>query len=173
MDLDTLIAAADPALDVVSPPPDAAWALTVSSLPSGSTGSRPGPASQHIPRSMARTAVVAGAAIALMSGMAVAVGAATDHLDLGGGQSAQPVHTSLGRGDPNLPYRYHIAGLPAARDGDRPVYVESTRPLRTDAEGRVDGAALLAARQACSPNVMSVGGAELWVFDTGCDPTQP
>jgi hypothetical protein len=173
MDLDTLIAAADPALDVVCPPPHTAWALTVSSASGGSTGSRHGQAGQHIPRSMARTAVVAGAALALMSGMAVAVGAATGHIDLGGGQSAQPVHTSLGRGDPDLPYRYRIAELPAARDGNRPMYVESTRPLRTDAEGRVDGAALLAARHACSPNVMSVRGAELWVFDTGCDPTQP
>lgn len=173
MDLETLIAAADPALDVVSPPPDTGWALQAASAPSGFAGSRDSRPGQRLPRSMARTAAVAGVVLALMSGTAVAVGAATGLIDLGGGQSAQPVQTSLGPGDPNLPYRYRIAGLPASRDGTGPVYAESTRPLKTDADGRVDGAALLAARHACSPTVRSVGGATLWVFDAGCDPTQP
>jgi hypothetical protein len=174
MDLETLIGDADPARDLIIPPPETQWARQrVASAPTPSVRAGHRRAHQRPRRSLARTAVIVGVALAGMSGTAMAIGVATGVIDLGGGQSAQPVHTSLGPGDPNLPYRYRIDGLPADRDGTGPVYIESTRPLKTDADGRIDVGAILAARRACLPDVKSVGGATIWVFDASCDSAQP
>jgi hypothetical protein len=113
------------------------------------------------------------AGVVLLAGTALGAGQLTGAIDLGGGQSALPVHTSLGPGDPNLAYRYRVVGLPRDRDGKGPVYIESTWPLRTDPDGHVDVHAIATARRSCAANVRFVGGATIWVFDASCAPATP
>lgn len=121
-------------------------------------------------RRVARTSAAIAAAALGLTGTALAAGELTGVIDLGDGQSAVPVKTSLGSGDPNLPYRYRVEGLPANRDGNGPIYVESTHPLRTNANGRVDMRAIVAARRACLTHTTRAVDALIWVFDAACDP---
>jgi hypothetical protein len=124
-------------------------------------------------RARLRTAAsVVGATMAL-SGTAVATAQLTGAIDLGGGRSAQPVHRSLGAGDPNLPYRYRISGQDAGRDGTGPIYLESTTALPTNADGTVDIDALSKARHGCMKHSTTVGDAYIWVLDGTCQAGRP
>lgn len=118
--------------------------------------------------SAVRVTVLALAATIALSATALAAGTLTGVIDLGDGQTANPVSGSLGPGDPNLAYRYQVDGLPANRDGTGPVYVESAQPLQTDASGQVDASWLVATRRGCLANVKSVADATIWIFDTSC-----
>jgi hypothetical protein len=53
------------------------------------------------------------------------------------------------------------------------VYIESTRPLQTKANGQVDADAIARARRACALHGTTVGDATILAFDQSCDPIEP
>lgn len=170
MDLDTLIRRADPARHLEVPATDVAAALATA---------RASTLDQRPKRSTARLVALTVAATVLTGGVALAAGAVSGVIDLGGGQHAVTVSHPPVPTDPQHPYVYQVTGLPAHRDGTGPVYIESSQPLATIATGQVDGTVLAQARHQCAKSasvhtVATTGGqhATVWVFDAGCHPTR-
>jgi hypothetical protein len=161
MNLDRLIAAADPAQGLVIPRPDPESMLCVDR-----------------PRRVLRPLVAAAIAVSAVGGSAMVVGAATGAIDLGGGRSAVPVQTAPFPTDPSHPYLYRVDGPVPGRDGSGPIYVESSEPLATSSPGQIDATAIAKARRACGSHAAQQPLADgttatVWLFDATCFSGQP
>jgi hypothetical protein len=121
-------------------------------------------------RSVARGAALVLAVSAGISGSALATGALTGVVDLGGGHRASRITRTPAPVDPRLPYRYRLIGFHKhdSAGGNGTIFIESDRPLSAARQ-----ATLAAARVTCRPKTTTVDGATIWIFDAGCTLARP